>query len=200
MSQVPPNPAGHDSAPLTGRKVLLAVTGGIAAYKSAALTSRLAQAGAEVRVIMTEAATRFVTPLTFESLSGHTVITSIWQREQELAAQHISLARWCDLFLVAPASADHIAKLAAGLCDDIVLLTACALPRAPKTTPALLAPAMNADMWQNPITQRNLATVRQFLGWHLVGPETGWQACRTAGPGRMAEPETIFAAAVDLLL
>lgn len=181
---------------LRDRKVLLAVGGGIACYKVATVASRLAQAGAKVRVIMTESATRFVAPLTFEALSGNKVLTSIWQSDDHPESQHVGLARWCELMIVAPATADLIAKLAAGLCDDLVSLTACALPR---HTPVLLAPAMNTQMWENPVTQRNLATIRQLLGYQTVGPEEGWQACRTSGAGRMSEPEAILAAVEKLL-
>lgn len=179
-----------------GRKVLLAVTGGIAVYKSAALTSQMAQTGADVRVIMTESATRFVTPLTFQALSGSDVLTSIWQHDDRPEAQHIGLARWCDLMIIAPATADIMAKIAGGLADDLVCLTALALPRA---TPVLLAPAMNAQMWENPITQRNLATLVQCLKYQAVGPETGYQACRTNGPGRMSQPQAIFEQAQAIL-
>ena len=191
-------PSQSDS-PLANRKILYGVTGGIASYKSAAAVSRLTQAGASVRVLMTEAATRFVAPLTFQALSGGSVLTSIWQADDYPESQHIGLARWCDLMIVAPTSADMLAKLAAGIADDIVSLTAAALPRAPRMTPVLLAPAMNSDMWANPIVQRNLATVRQVLQYQVVGPETGWQACRTSGPGRMSEPDAIVEAAEDIL-
>lgn len=191
--------SGAGDGPLRGRRVIVAVTGGIAAYKTATLVSRLAQAGVSVRVLMTEAATRFVTPLTFQALSGRPVLTSIWQADDQPESQHIGLARWCDLLIIAPASADILAKLAAGITEDLVSLTACALPRSPKMTPVLLAPAMNAAMWENPITQRNLATVKQVLKYQTVGPEEGWQACRTSGAGRMSEPEAIFAAAQAIL-
>ncbi len=178
------------------RKVVVAVTGGIACYKTAALVSRLVQAGADVRVIMSEAATRFVAPLTFQSLSGKTVLMSIWQSDDHPDSQHVGLARWCDLMIIAPATANILGKLAAGLTDDVVSLVASALPRA---TPLLVAPAMNADMWASPIVQRNLATVKQVLGYHTVGPDEGWQACRTTGPGRMSEPQAIMAAAAAVL-
>ena len=179
------------------RQVIVAVTGGIACYKSAGMVSRIAQAGGATRVLMTQAATRFVTPLTFASLSNAAVITSIWEAQDHHDSQHIALARWCDLMIIAPASADIIAKLAAGLCDDVVSLVALA---AGSQRPVLLAPAMNADMWANPVTQRNMATVTQTLGFKTVGPQTGWQACRTVGPGRMAEPEEIIAAAEAVLM
>lgn len=187
---------GPDPSALANRRVLLGVTGGIAAYKSATFVSRAAQAGADVRVVMTEAATRFVAPLTFQSLSGHPVATSIWHSDEHWDSQHVALARWCELMVIAPASADILAKLAAGVCDDVVSLTACALPRA---TPVLLAPAMNEQMWQNPVTQRNLATVGELLGYETVGPDSGWQACRTEGSGRMSDPMDILAAAASVL-
>ena len=124
------------------------------------------------------------------------MVTSTWDAVDFHDSQHIGLARWGDLFIIAPASADILAKLAAGLTDDIVSLTATALPG---STPVLVAPAMNADMWANPIVQRNVATIGQVLGYHMVGPEDGWQACRTSGAGRMSEPETIMAAAAKLI-
>lgn len=179
---------------LTDRKILVAVTGGIACYKAAILVSRLVQSGATVRVIMTESAARFVAPLTFQALSGQSVLTSIWQVDDRPDSQHISLARWCELMVIAPATADILAKIACGLTDDLVSLTVSALPRRPQSTPVLIAPSMNAQMWENPITQRNITTINDLLGYQFVGPDTGWQACRTTGSGRMAEPEEIFAA------
>ncbi len=181
------------------RKILVGVTGGISCYKTCTLVSRLAQAGAQVRVVMTESATKFVQPLTFEALSNAPVVTSVWQQVEHKDSQHVNLARWCDLFVVAPATADFMAKLAAGICDDIVSLTACALPRSPKRTPVLLAPAMNAQMWENPVTQRNVQTVQTLLGYELVGPAEGWQACRTEGAGRMSEPDEILNAVIKRL-
>ncbi|MEM9345414.1 MAG: flavoprotein [Planctomycetota bacterium] len=174
---------------LDGKKVLIALSGGIACYKTATLVSRLVQRGAEVRVIMTDAAVRFITPLTLQSLSGHPVLTSIWQHDDRPDSQHVGLARWCDIFCIAPCSADMIAKLAHGLTPDIVSLTASALP---SDTPLLLAPAMNADMWANPVCQRNLGLLRELLpNLKEIGPDEGWQACRTNGGGRMSEPEAI---------
>ena len=178
------------------RRIIVAVTGGIACYKSASLVSKLVQAGADVRVLMTRGARRFVEPLTFETLSGHKVTTSVWHARDNLESQHVADARWCDLLIIAPATADIIARLAAGICDDVVCLTAAALSR---DTPVLLAPAMNAQMWQSPITQRNLTTLRDMLGYNVVGPEEGWQACRTAGAGRMSEPEAIVERVADLI-
>jgi phosphopantothenoylcysteine decarboxylase/phosphopantothenate--cysteine ligase len=203
MAKTPKQHPNDAASPLSGKRVLVGVCGGIAAYKVAALVSALAQAGASVRVIMTDAATKFVTPLTFQSLSGNPVLTSIWERDDRPDSQHIGLARWCELFIIAPASADMIAKIAHGMTDDILSLTASALPRNDegKTlgTPVLIAPSMNEQMWLNPINQRNIATLHDLLGWSIVGPGDGWQACRTKGAGRMSEPAEILAAAAGLL-
>lgn len=184
---------------LAGKSIIFAVTGGIAAYKSAAVVSKLVQSGATVTVLMTDAATRFVAPLTFQSLSGKPVYTSQWQSDENHDAQHVALARSADALVVAPASANTIAKFANGLADNVVTNVALALPRAPEATPVLIAPAMNAMMWDSPITQHNMATLTETLAWHTVGPNTGWQACRTEGAGRMAEPDEIFAAIANLL-
>ena len=192
-----PDPAEDAPAarPLEGRKVVVALSGGIACYKTASLVSRLVQRGTAVRVLMTESATHFVAPLTFQSLSGQPVFTSIWQADDHPDSQHIGVARWCDLMVIAPATANTIGKLANGLADDVVSLTACALPR---TTPLLVAPAMNADMWANPAVQRNVAQLRND-SVQIIGPEEGWQACRTRGPGRMAEPEAILKTIEELV-
>ncbi len=175
---------------------IVAVTGGIACYKSAHLVSRLAQEGVDVRVLMTESATRFITPLTFRSLSNNPVVTNAWESHDQHDAQHVALARWCDVMVIAPATADIIAKIAAGICDDVVSLVAAVIGR---NKPIVLAPAMNADMWANPIAQRNVSAITQTLGCQTVGPESGWQACRTTGPGRMSEPDAILAAVRPLL-
>ena len=189
--------APTDRSSLTGRRVVVALGGGISCYKTAALVSEMVQSGADVRVVMTESATRFVTPLTFRSLSGHSVISSVWEDPGEgRESPHVAVARWCHLMIVAPATADLIAKLAAGICDDPVSLVAAALPQ---DTAILMAPAMNSDMWAKPTVRRNLATVRQDHGAHLVGPETGWQACRSVGVGRMSDPDVIIDAAAGLL-
>jgi phosphopantothenoylcysteine decarboxylase/phosphopantothenate--cysteine ligase len=180
--------------PLRDRRVLVGLSGGIAAYKTATLVSRLVQAGASVRVVMTEAATRFITPLTLQSLSGRPVLSSIWQSDDQPESQHIGIARWAELMVIAPASADLIAKLHAGICDDLLSLSVCALPAG---TPLLIAPSMNADMWDPPATRRNIEALPGLLpDLTYVGPGEGWQACRTSGAGRMAEPEAIFDAVV----
>lgn len=178
------------------RRVLVGVTGGIAAYKTAHLVSRLAQSGAEVTVLMTSAAMQFVTPLTFQSLSGRPVYTSAWEHIEAHDPQHISLAKSAHAAVVAPASMNFLAKLAAGMADDVVSLVLSAIDRA--TTPVLLAPAMNSVMWSQPSTERN---VEQLVsdGFQFVGPDEGWQACRAVGPGRMSEPDAILDALARLI-
>ncbi len=180
----------HLRASVGGRRVIVAVTGGIAAYKTATVVSRLAQAGAEVSVLMTEAATKFVTPLTFQALSGRAVYTSAWEHIESKDPQHVSLAGAADLAIVAPASMDCLAKLATGRADDVVTLVLSAIDRA--RTPVLLAPAMNAAMWAQPSTQRNVKTLIED-GFRMIGPADGWQACRTSGTGRMSEPAELLA-------
>lgn len=173
------------------RRVLIGVTGGIAAYKACTVVSRLAQAGAHVTVLMTENATRFVTPLTFQALSGRHVYTSAWEHVESQDPQHIRLATSADACLIAPCTMDCMARLASGMTSDVVTLVLSAVDRA--RTPVLLAPAMNAAMWAQPSTQRNLALLISD-GFGIVGPSDGWQACRTSGAGRMSEPETLLGA------
>jgi phosphopantothenoylcysteine decarboxylase / phosphopantothenate---cysteine ligase len=179
------------SESLHGRRVIVGLSGGIACYKVANVVSALAQAGAEVTVAMTDAATRFVTPLTFQSLSGRPVYTNQWEHIESSDPQHISLARAADLMLIAPCTMDMMAKLAAGRTDDVVSLIASAIDLGKQ--PILLAPSMNEVMWNQPSTRRNLAQVQKD-GFEILQPEKGWQACRTVGVGRMAEPETLLAA------
>ncbi len=172
---------------LSGYEVLVCVTGGIAAYKTAALVSALVQQGGGVTVAMTRSARRFVGRVTFEALTGRPVATSMWRRRPAAAIPHLALSETADLIVVAPATANIIGKLAGGIADDLVstlLLGA--------DCPVMLAPAMNARMWQHPATQRNVTWLREH-GYPLVGPEEGWQACRAIGPGRMSEPETLLA-------
>ncbi len=187
-----PAPARHDfRAAVAGRRILVGVTGGIAAYKTATVVSRLAQAGAKVTVAMTPAATHFITPLTFQALSGNPVYTSAWEHIESQDPQHISLATGCDLAVVAPCTMDCLARLATGRADDVVCLILSAVDR--RRTPVLLCPSMNAAMWAQPATQRNLRQVVED-GFQIVGPDDGWQACRTTGSGRMSEPEAILSA------
>lgn len=170
---------------LTGKRILLGVTGGIAAYKAAVLLRLLRNQGADVRVVMTQAACEFVTPLTFQALSGKPVHTELLDLEAEAAMGHIELARWADLVLIAPASANFIARFANGFADDL-LSTLCLATNAP----VLLAPAMNQQMWLNSATQENLEKVKT-RGVGILGPAEGEQACGENGPGRMLEAEEI---------
>ena len=179
-------------AHLFNRNVLLGVSGGIAAYKSAELVRQLQERGANVRVIMTHGAQEFITPLTLQALSGNPVHTELLDADAELGMGHIELARWADLLLIAPATADLIARLSAGRADD--LLTTVALATA---APQLLAPAMNQQMWKDPATIANTARLLD-RGVQMVGPAAGQQACGDVGPGRMEEPQLIADAAANL--
>jgi len=182
------DPPEHD-ADLHGRCIIVGLTGGIACYKIAHIVSRLVQRGADVTVAMTESATRFVTPLTFQALSGRPVYDSQWSHIESHDPQHIALARRADLMLIAPCTMDMLAKLAHGRTDDVVSLICSAVDRSRQ--PVMLAPSMNAVMYRQPSTQRNLAQLRDD-GFEIIDPDSGWQACRTDGPGRLAEPERIL--------
>ena len=181
---------------LSLRRVVVGVTGGIACYKVAHVVSRLAQAGTEVTVAMTEAATRFVTPLTFAALSGRPVFCSPWEHLEAHDPQHIKLARAADVMLIAPCTMDMLATLAHGRADDVVSLIASAVDWSHRGL--LLAPSMNAVMWNQPATQRNLAQLKSD-GCRIIEPTEGWQACRTEGMGRLAEPEVIIEAVFEVL-
>ena len=172
-------------APLANKRLVLGVTGGIAAYKSAQLLRLLQQAGADVRVVMTAAATEFVTPLTFQALSGHPVHRDLLDPAAEAAMGHIELARWADAILVAPATADFLARLRHGEAPD--LLTAVCLAT---SSPVAVAPAMNQGMWAKPATAENLSRLRD-RGIQVFGPAAGYQACGDVGEGRMAEPSDL---------
>jgi phosphopantothenoylcysteine decarboxylase / phosphopantothenate---cysteine ligase len=178
--------------PLANKRILLGVTGGIAAYKSAEIIRRLQDAGANVRVVMTHAATQFITPLTMQALSGNPVHLELLDTDAEAAMGHIELARWADVILVAPASADFIAKLTNGEGGDL-LSTLCLASR----SPLAIAPAMNQGMWRNASTQHNIERLRG-RGIHIFGPTEGNQACGDVGPGRMSEPEDIAELTADL--
>ncbi|GDY00486.1 hypothetical protein LBMAG48_28890 [Phycisphaerae bacterium] len=180
-----------------GRRIIIGVSGGIAAYKTCMVVSRLAQAGAHVTVLMTENATKFVTPLTFQALSGNPVYTSAWEHVESKDPQHISLARDAAVALIAPCTMDCMAKLATGRTDDVVTLVLSAIDRT--QTPVLLAPSMNDAMWNQPSTQRNLAMLIEDK-FQIVGPGEGWQACRTVGTGRMSEPEVLLEAVAKVLV
>jgi phosphopantothenoylcysteine decarboxylase/phosphopantothenate--cysteine ligase len=183
--------APSQPSPLASRRVLLCVCGGIAAYKAVELVRRLRDAGAEVQVAMTDNALRFVGAPSFQAVSGRTVRTSLWDEAAEAAMGHIELARWAELVLVAPATANTLARLAHGLADDLVSTLCLAT-----TAPIVLAPAMNHRMWGHAATQANVATLRA-RGVRLLGPDDGPQACGEFGPGRLREPDAIVAALLE---
>ncbi|OQS35858.1 bifunctional phosphopantothenoylcysteine decarboxylase/phosphopantothenate--cysteine ligase CoaBC [Chromobacterium haemolyticum] len=170
---------------MTSKKILLGITGGVAAYKAAELTRLLVKAGHSVEVVMTASATRFVTPATFQALSGHAVYTDLWDERPSNAMAHIDLSRRADVFLIAPATANTLFKLAHGACDDLLSTLAAA-----RACPLIVAPAMNRQMWDNPPNQRNMAQLRAD-GVAVFGPANGAQACGETGEGRMLEPEEI---------
>lgn len=179
------------------QRILIGVTGGIAAYKVAYLVRQCIKAGAEVRVMMTEAATRFVTPLTFAALCKHPVYTDLWTTEQtpetDISIRHVRLAQWADIIILAPASANTIAKLTHGIADNIVTVVTLATPK-----PVLLAPAMDVDMYLNEATQRNLATLKE-RGFYILEPPAGELASGLHGQGRLPEVETILETASRIL-
>jgi len=184
--------SGH-SGDLAGYEVLVVVCGGIAAYKVCSVVSQLVQRGAGVTAAMTKAARKFVGSITFQSLSGRKVLTSLWQSTSDYDAQHIRVADRAELCIVAPATANIIGKIASGIADDL----ASTLLASVRAT-VLLAPSMNPNMWKNPFVQSNVARLTE-AGHYLVGPGEGWLACRTMGVGRMAEPEEITETAANLL-
>lgn len=171
---------------LKGKTVLLGVTGGIAAYKSATLASMLVKAGAEVRVIMTEHAKNFINPITFETLTGHKCVTDTFDRNFEFQVEHVALAKKADVVMIAPATANVIAKLAHGLADDMLTTTVLAC-RCKK----IIAPAMNTAMYENPVTQENMNLCRKY-GMEVIIPASGYLACGDTGAGKMPEPEELF--------
>ena len=182
-----------DAGVLRDRNILLGVTGGIAAYKAVDLASKLTGAGAGVRTVMTESACRLVGPKSFEAVTGSPVFTSLWSDPEGHQMSHIALADWTQIVVIAPATADIIAKVAHGICDDLLSTVLCTC----WATPTLLAPAMNTRMWENPATQRNVETL-QTRGVRMVGPCAGRLACGTEGLGRMAEPQEILAAIEEM--
>ncbi len=177
---------------LNQQKVLLGITGSIAAYKTCELVRQLRQDGAQVQIVMTEAAKKFVSPMVLEALSGRPAREALFDRSAEMTMSHIELARWADLVLIAPASANCLARLAMGIADDL-LSTICLATRAP----VMIAPAMNTVMWEHPATQENVATLRR-RGVTVLEPEIGEQACGEVGAGRMQEPEDLKEALLSL--
>ncbi len=181
---------------IEGRTIAVGVCAGIASYKVCSVVSALAQCGAQVTVAMTADAQRFVTPLVFQSLSGRAVIASPWESASPADPQHIRIASAVDLYLIAPCTMDMLARLAGGRCDDAVSLLAASIDRS--RAPVLLAPSMNEAMWRQPATQRNLATLRDD-GFAVLDPASGWQACRSIGPGRLPEPDELLGAISESL-
>jgi phosphopantothenoylcysteine decarboxylase/phosphopantothenate--cysteine ligase len=195
VSSGPRDRAPRDPAdPLRGASVVVGVAGGIAAYKAAELVRLLTKRGADVHVVMTRRAKKFVGALTFQALSGHPVFTDLFSLTQESEIGHIELADRADLMIVAPATASTIARLAAGLADDA--LTAVALAT---RAPMLIAPSMNVNMWGHPLTRANVTRLVEIAGAKVVGPDAGFLACRWTGPGRLAEPADIVEAAARVL-
>jgi phosphopantothenoylcysteine decarboxylase/phosphopantothenate--cysteine ligase len=179
--------------PLANREILIGVTGGIAAYKTAMLVSKLVQAGANVTVAMTPAATEFVGPATFAALTGRNVATEVFDDPDYPLGAHITLALKAELFCIAPATANFLAKCAHGLADDLLSTIYLATK-----APVLMAPAMNGEMWEKPVTQRNLKQLAAD-GVQFIDPNEGWLSCRQQGKGRMAEPEQILEAISKVL-
>ncbi|MGG3451384.1 bifunctional phosphopantothenoylcysteine decarboxylase/phosphopantothenate--cysteine ligase CoaBC [Domibacillus aminovorans] len=179
---------------MNGKHILLCVSGGIAVYKAAALTSKLKQAGAEVKVVMTESAQQFVTPITFQALSGQPVYTDTFDEKDPAKIAHIDIADWADLVIVAPATANMIAKMANGIGDDIVSTVLLA-----GTAPRWIAPAMNVHMYAHPAVQNNMNTLKSF-GYRFIEPGEGYLACGYTGKGRLEEPEVITALVTEYFL
>ena len=167
--------------------ILLGVSGGISAYKVVDLASKLTAAGAGVKTVMTENACRFVGPKSFEAVTGSAVFTSLWSKSEEHRIKHVSLVNWADIVVLAPATANIIAKIANGICDDLLSATFCGCWQ----KPILLAPAMNGNMWHNPVVQRNLKSLRE-MGFNSIGPTKGRLANGTIAEGRMSEPQDIL--------
>ena len=179
--------------PFQHLEILLGVSGGVAAYKAADLCSRLVQRGAKVSVIMTESAHQFIGARTFEALTGRPVYSHAFEAKEHFQGEHIGLARRADLTVIAPATAQTIARLAQGMADDLLSTTVLVT-----TSPVLIAPAMNCDMWAKPAVQRNVTQLKDD-GYHIVGPEEGWLSCGQVGAGRMADPGIILKSIESLL-
>ena len=174
---------------LKDKKILLGVTGGIAAYKACSLANYCLKEGADVKVIMTEAATKFVTPLTFQALTNHAVYTDMWHIINQEEVEHISLATWADMMLIAPATASTIGKLACGIADNLLTTVSMALPQ---KTKIIIAPAMNTEMLHNPIVTDNIEKLKKYKKYIFIDPRTGVLACRDKGAGKIADNKIII--------
>ena len=173
---------------LTGRKIVIGLSGGIACYKIPYLVRALVKAGAEVKVVMTQNAMKFITPLTLETVSRNPVHCDMFAERDKSFIQHLELGHWADLIVIAPATANILAKLSHGICDDLLTTVMCATRK-----PVMVAPAMNPGMWDNPITRKNLQCLKD-IGYHFVGPVEGEMAENQVGMGRMVEPPELFEA------
>jgi phosphopantothenoylcysteine synthetase/decarboxylase len=173
--------------------ILLGVSGGIAAYKAVDLASKMTAAGAKVKTVMTQNACHLIGPPSFEAVTNSAVFTSLWNTPDEYKIGHIALEQWADIIVVAPATANIIGKIANGICDDLLSTILCAAWSLIRSKSAILAPAMNNNMWNNSAVQRNVTTVKE-MGFQLIGPVEGRLACGTEGIGRMAEPQDILKA------
>ena len=179
----------NEMSHLNGVKVLLGVSGGVAVYKAVDLASKLTAAGAKVQTVMTDAAEHFVCAKSFEAVTGAKVHTSLWSSTDAFDIDHIALAEWADIVVVAPATANIIGKIAGGIADDLLSTMLCVCWKKPK----IIAPAMNTNMWENPIVQANVEKIKT-LGYEIVGPAAGRLACGSCGTGRMSEAAEILAA------
>lgn len=178
---------------LDNLNILLGVTGGVAAYKAVDLASKLTCAGAGVKTVMTEAACRLIGPKSFEAVTQSAVFTTMWSTPEEYQISHIALLDWADVVVVAPATANILGKIANGICDDMLSTILCACRPLVESAAALLAPAMNNNMWANPAVQHNVKTIKE-MGFQLIGPVEGRLACGAEGIGRMSEPQEILEA------
>jgi len=173
---------------MKNKKILVGITGGIAAYKTCSLVNMFLKDGAEVKVIMTPGATNFVTPLTFQSLTNHPVYLDMWQTYNKDEVEHISLAKWADIMVISPATANIIGKIAHGIADNLLTTVVMALP---KETPVLIVPAMNTNMWENPITQKNIEALSEDKKYIFMEPREGVLACGDEGCGKIADNKDI---------
>jgi phosphopantothenoylcysteine decarboxylase/phosphopantothenate--cysteine ligase len=181
---------------MKNKKVLIGVTAGIAIYKACSLVRMFIKSGADVKVVMTESATKFISPIVFQSLSGNPVFIKMFKPIKENAVEHINLATWCDIFILAPASANTIGKIANGIADNLLTTTIMALP---KDKPVVIAPAMNTNMWENEFFKRNMEIIKKADNYYIVEPETGLLAEGHEGKGVLADISKIFDKSKELI-
>ena len=174
---------------MKNKKILVGVTGGIAVYKTCSLVNMFLKEGADVKVIMTHGATQFVTPLTFQSLTNRPVYVDMWQTYNKEEVEHISLAKWADIVVISPATANIIGKITYGIADNLLTTVVMALPKA---TPVLIVPAMNTNMWENSIVQKNVETLSKDKKYIFIDPRKGVLACRDEGSGKIADNKDIL--------